>query len=131
MFLKQELNDMQDIIIVGAGGFGREVYELIERLNAQEMTWNVLGFIDDNPDALKKYDIPASIIGSISDWQPSEGEMYAMAIAAPKTKAKVMHALRARGARFATLLSDKVTIGKRTHLGEGVIIFDYTITGKC
>lgn len=35
---------MNDIYIVGASGFGREVAWLIEELE----TWNIAGFIDDN-----------------------------------------------------------------------------------
>ena len=35
------------IVIYGAGGFGREVQWLIERINQQEPTWEILGYIDD------------------------------------------------------------------------------------
>ncbi len=52
---------MKDIIIVGASGFGREILRLIEKINEVSPTWKVLGFLDDNPDALKG----VSIIGSI------------------------------------------------------------------
>jgi sugar O-acyltransferase (sialic acid O-acetyltransferase NeuD family) len=38
---------MQDIIIVGAGGFGREVLALLKNCNAIAPAWNVLGFVDD------------------------------------------------------------------------------------
>ena len=39
---------LKDLYIIGAGGFGREVAWLIERINSVEPTWNVKGFIDDN-----------------------------------------------------------------------------------
>lgn len=39
---------MKDIVIVGAGGFGREVEWLIERINKINKEWNILGFADDN-----------------------------------------------------------------------------------
>ena len=38
---------MKDLIIVGAGGFGREVVWLVERINQSQPTWKVLGFVDD------------------------------------------------------------------------------------
>ncbi|MCM1262458.1 MAG: acetyltransferase [Butyrivibrio sp.] len=39
---------MKDIIIFGAGGLGREVTWLIERINQrQEEKWRILGFLDD------------------------------------------------------------------------------------
>jgi len=38
---------MKDIAIFGAGGFGREVACLINRINEKEPTWNLIGFFDD------------------------------------------------------------------------------------
>ena len=40
---------MKDIAIFGAGGFGKEVACLINRINEEEPTWNLIGFFDDNP----------------------------------------------------------------------------------
>lgn len=41
---------MKDIAIYGAGGFGKEVACLINRINEKEPTWNLVGFFDDNPE---------------------------------------------------------------------------------
>lgn len=40
---------MKDIAIYGAGGFGKEVACLINRINEKEPTWKLLGFFDDDP----------------------------------------------------------------------------------
>lgn len=39
---------MKDIVIIGAGGFGREVAWLIEDINKVSSEWNIVGFVDDN-----------------------------------------------------------------------------------
>ena len=39
---------MVDIIIVGAGGCGREVANWIDDINKIDAAWNILGFLDDN-----------------------------------------------------------------------------------
>ncbi len=39
---------MKDIAIFGAGGFGREIACLINRINQEEPTWNLVGFFDDD-----------------------------------------------------------------------------------
>ena len=118
---------MQDIVIVGAGGFAREVLALIEKLNEESPKWNVLGFIDDNLHALDNYDLGYSILGTISEWTPIADEKYAMAIASPQLKEKVSGMLKERGATFATLIHPKASVGKRAELGEGVILFEYTV----
>lgn len=38
---------MKDIAIYGAGGCGREIACLINKINKEEPTWNLIGFFDD------------------------------------------------------------------------------------
>lgn len=38
---------MKDIVIYGAGGFGKEIACVLKRINDIEPQWNFLGFIDD------------------------------------------------------------------------------------
>ena len=87
---------MKDLIIAGAGGFGREAYELAKRINAIEPRWNIKGFINDIPDALDGEKIDAKIIGTIKDWQPSEKELFVIGISTPKGKEKVAGILKAK-----------------------------------
>jgi len=37
---------MEDIVIVGAGGFAKEVAFLIDDINKKHRKWNILGFVD-------------------------------------------------------------------------------------
>ena len=39
---------MKNLIIFGAGGFGRETAWAVERINKISPTWNLLGFMDDD-----------------------------------------------------------------------------------
>ncbi len=114
---------MKDIIIVGASGFGRQMLDLIAVINQVEPTWNILGFLDDNLHALDAFDTGYRVLGKISDWVPSENEQYVLAIAAPKTKEKIVPILKEKGARFATILAPTVKFEKRVVLGEGVVMF--------
>ena len=52
---------MTDIIIIGAAGCGREVANWIEDINKAKPIWNVLGFLDDNPDALEDFPCKSQI----------------------------------------------------------------------
>lgn len=117
---------MKDLIIVGASGFGRELLSVIESINAVEPTWNVLGFIDDNLSALDGFDIEYKVLGTIRDWKPIGDELYALAIASPKVKEKIVPQLKEKGAKFATIISATATVCERSVLGEGVVIFGDT-----
>lgn len=113
---------MKDIIIVGAGGFGREAVDLIRDINKVEETWSIKGFIDDNLHALDHVRCKYSIIGTIKDWQPKGEEYYVIGIASPKTKEIVTNMLIERGAKFATLIHPFASISEEAEIGEGSVI---------
>ena len=39
---------MKDLVIIGAGGFGREVADTVKRINDENSKYNLIGFIDDD-----------------------------------------------------------------------------------
>jgi FlaA1/EpsC-like NDP-sugar epimerase len=41
---------MKNLLIIGAGGFGREVLQYIFDINKIEKQFNILGFVDEDPE---------------------------------------------------------------------------------
>lgn len=121
---------MKNIIIVGAGGFGREAYYLIKDINKQKPTWEIKGFIDDYLLSLKDKHIATPIISTIVDYIPKEGDWFVMGIASPKGKEKVATLLEERGARFATLIHPAACVNETVEIGEGCVVFGGSI-GDC
>lgn len=113
---------MKDLIIVGASGFGREMVWYIEDINSVKPTWNLKGFIDDNPNALDGCACDYPVLGSIKDWQPSENEEFACALAFPDVKERVVESLMERGAKFATIIHPTARINRHCEIGEGTVI---------
>ena len=89
---------MTDIIILGAAGCGREVANWIEDINKVEPRWNILGFLDDNPNALEGFPSKYQIIGAIKDHEPKADVKYAMGIASPTVKKLIGPAMMEKGA---------------------------------
>lgn len=114
---------MKKIIIVGAGGFGRELLQWIKDINKKILTWEILGFIDDNLNALDDMEIDYKVIGTIKDWQPKDDEEFALAIGEPKLKRKIVEHLKAKNAKFATVIHPQAIITDFTKYGEGFIMF--------
>ncbi len=114
---------MKDIIIVGAGGCGREIVNWIEDINAIEETWNILGFLDDNLDALAGLPCKHRVIGTIQAHQPREDAYYAMGIANPAIKKSVGSAMLAKGARFASIIHPSTRIYSEYPLGLGLVTY--------
>lgn len=123
---KGKEKNMKELIIVGAGGFGRELLCWAKEINKTEARWSIKGFIDDNPDALSGYECDCSVIGSISEWQPSENEEFIIALGFPTVKKKVIDNLLQRGASIVSLIHPDAHIGDYCKIGKGCIIYPDT-----
>ncbi len=117
---------MKNIIIVGAGGFGRELLQWIKDINDVKPTWQIKGFIDDNLSALNGIECDYKIIGKISTWQPTEDEVFAIAIAEPHIKEKVVKSMLAKGAEFTSVIHPTAKISAFCRYGKGLVMYPYS-----
>lgn len=117
------MKQMTDIIIIGAAGCGREVANWIEDINKVEPTWNILGFLDDNPNALDGFPCNYQIIGTIKDHEPRENVKYAMGIASPAVKKLIGPAMIEKGAQFASIIHPSVHVYSEYELGVGLVAY--------
>ncbi len=116
---------MKDLIIIGASGFGREVAWLVERINAVSSTWNLFGFIDDNPEMSGKEVGGYPVLGSCDASDDYKDAYYVCAIGSSKVRKKVIQKLGQ--VKYATLIDPSVLISERVSLGEGTIVCAHTI----
>lgn len=114
---------MKDIVIVGAGGVGRETAWIIEQINMKIPTWNIIGFIDDNESIWKKELNGYKVLGGVDHLITLNKEIYVVvAIANYKIKKCIVEKLN-NLFRFATLIHPDVYINKTISIGNGTIIY--------
>lgn len=113
---------MKRVIIVGAGGFGREAYYLIQAINEIKAQYEIVGFLDDNPNALEGKKIDSPILGRIDEWIPKGDEVYVMGIASPKIKEVIANTLISKGATFITLIHPAALVNRDAIIGTGCVI---------
>lgn len=118
---------MKNIVIIGAGGVGREVSLIIQQINELEQTWNLLGFIDDNTDNWGKVINGYSVIGGIDSLEFLSNDTYiVIAIANYKVKKNIVNKINNKF-KFATIVHPKVWIHDYMTVGEGTIIYEGAI----
>lgn len=121
---------MQDIYIVGAGGFGREVQWLIERINTADQTWTIKGYIDDNSKGIVNDYL---VVGTIEDFltlcaNDMKRRAVVCAIGNSKVRRKVIEKLSICSCiDFPNLIDPSVLMSDRITLGQGNIICAGTI----
>lgn len=125
---------MKDIVIIGAGGFGREVQWLIERINEKQnnvtgkVNWNILGYIDDGLEVGTNVN-GYQVLGGMNYLTARNKSLdVACAIGASKTRKKVIDKIRNNSyLSFPNLIDPSVLMSERINWGEGNIVCAGTI----
>lgn len=118
---------MKDLYIIGAGGFGREVAWLVERINDVSFEWNLKGFIDDDESIWGSKEDGYPVLGGC-EYLKKMGDVYAVcAVGSAKVRKKIINKLADSQVRYATLVDPSVIMSKRIRVGEGSIICAGTI----
>lgn len=113
--------DVSRILIVGAGGFGREA------LHWARDAWPhraalVAGFLSENAAILAGHDCPLPVVSDPATFDPQPGDALVMAIGIPGVRRRVAEDLLARGAEFLTLVHPTAIVAPTATIGTGSVI---------
>jgi len=116
---------MKNIVIIGAGGVGREVASLIKQINSKKETWNIIGFVDDNEDYIGKFVNGVRVLGKIDYLNSVDKEVNVVcAIADYKTKKRIVENIKNSNVKCVNIIHPDVYIDNTISLGEGIIIYE-------
>lgn len=115
------------LVIIGAGGFGREMVAWAEQSIQSGKDWIFKGLIDDDLDALRRRPTPAPLLGTIRDYQPKSDEVFICAMGVPKNKKECSELIASRGGRFTRLIHRTAVLGHEVDCAEGVVLCPYTV----
>lgn len=118
-----------DLYIIGAGGFGREVAWLIRRVNKHKPTWNLVGFIDDDPDKIGTIEDGYPVVGGVEYLERLDKDFYVVcAVGNSRVRQKIIEKVnRIQRVQFATLIDPAAIISDRVSIGKGTIICAGTV----
>ncbi|HJV25443.1 MAG TPA: acetyltransferase [Aromatoleum sp.] len=112
------------LVIYGAGGFGREVLQVVRDINdARPRTWDPIGFAVDQAFASTSLVQGLPVVGSV-DWLAQHPEVeVVIAIGSPAARRHIVRrVVQEAGNRFATLLHPHAWLGQDVRVGEGSVI---------
>ncbi|MCA9839843.1 MAG: acetyltransferase [Trueperaceae bacterium] len=115
---------MNELIIVGAGGLGREVLQYALDTFSSNSTIRIKGFLDDNVSELSNFHdkLAYEIIGNTDSYKVQEKDRFLLAVGNPNTRKMLVEKLEQRGAEFISLVHPKAYVSPSAKLGKGVII---------
>ncbi len=112
---------MKKLYIIGAGGFGREAYAWARQHPDCGSQWELAGFLDDNPAALREFGDFAPIVPLVGH-RPMADTLYLNGLALPELKQRFLPPLVAAGAQFLSFVHPTAKVGDRVTLGRGVVL---------
>ena len=119
---------MTQLVIIGAGGMGRTVYDIAKECVGYGNDFEIKGFIDDNLCALDGFENYPPILGTISEYKPQDNEVFTFSIGG-EARRKCIENLIERGAKFINLIHTTARIGSNVKIGVGNIIAAFTSIG--
>ena len=109
------------LVIVGGGGFGREVYAWVNtspRWRSRAGINDVV-FVDDDAS---KAPMRAPIVSTLGDYLPGERDVVICAIGAPEVRRAVVEVLKSNGAQMAIFIHDRAVLGDNVVVGIGTVV---------
>jgi sugar O-acyltransferase (sialic acid O-acetyltransferase NeuD family) len=115
-------SQLTPLVIIGAGGFGREVLDLVLDINRAAPTFDFLGFLDDGEASGRLLErVGAPLLGPSSHLADLAAS-YVIGIGAPEPRRRIDALVRSWGRAAATLTHPSATIGSDVQVGAGTVI---------
>lgn len=113
---------MKRLLIVGAGGFGREMCAAAWDAVGCGETFAVAGFLDARPDALAGFAGYPPIVGSPDDYVPRPDDVFITALGSVASRRRCAERLEARGAQFVSVVARTAWVGPNVTIGAGAYV---------
>jgi sugar O-acyltransferase (sialic acid O-acetyltransferase NeuD family) len=119
---------LEQIVLVGSGGFGRETAELIRAINAAGTDgprWDLLGFLDDEPACWGSSVSGTAVLGALDRLDGLPEARVVVCTGHPgnfASRRRIVERLALEPERYATLVHPAATIPASCTLGPGTVI---------
>jgi sugar O-acyltransferase (sialic acid O-acetyltransferase NeuD family) len=119
---------MTPLVVIGAGGFGREALDVIAAINrnAPASVYELLGVVDTHPsqsnlDLLQAMGV--AWLGSEAEWLASGVKAeYIIGIGSPKVRERISETFDAAGLVAATVIHPRAIVGSLSTIGAGAVV---------
>ena len=123
---------MKNLIIIGARGYGREVFNLALQCDGYNKDYLIKGFLDDKSDALVGFENYPEIISNVENYEIQEDDVFTCALGSVKWKKHYAEIIMSLGGTFINLIHPTTIFNSNVKVGNGLIVFMYSnISNDC
>ena len=121
--------EIRELLLVGAGGLAREAAEAVRAANAVRSTWDLLGFLDDDPAKHGALIAGVRVLGAVEDVLECPNAQVLLCSGRPDNYASrrlLADRLGFDNERYATVIHPTATIGTTCKLGAGSVLLAHS-----
>jgi sugar O-acyltransferase (sialic acid O-acetyltransferase NeuD family) len=119
------------LLVIGAGGLGREVAEAVAAINALRPTWDLLGFLDDD-EALAGTRVGGlPVLGpveAVSDYPDALLVVTVGSSASLSARPRLLERLNLLDDRYPSVIHPAATLAASTVVGPGAVVLAGVVT---
>jgi sugar O-acyltransferase (sialic acid O-acetyltransferase NeuD family) len=115
----------RSLLLVGAGGFGREAAEVVRAVNARQPQWDLLGFLDDMTSLQGGEVDGIPVLGPADAVHEYPDAQLAVCAGRPDnyfSRKRLVRRMELPGARYATIVHPAAVIPAGARLGPGTVV---------
>lgn len=120
---------MQRIVIIGAGGFGREVLSYVHDTFDGDPDYGVKGFLDDAARDVSAFGLQVPVLGTTEDYAVEPDDRFVIAIGDVALRSRLADRFAAAGARFISVVHPLAHVSAAAEVGEGCIVAPFATVG--
>lgn len=113
---------MKHLVIIGAGGYGREMYGAALGSVGYGTEFDVKGYLDGNADALNGFAGYPSIIGSPETYVPESDDVFITALGSISSRRHCVKLIAERGGQFIPIVHRTAFLGPNVIVGVGSFV---------
>jgi len=113
---------MRHLIIIGAGGYGREMFGAALGAVGCGTEFDVRGFLDGRPDALDGFPGYPPVLGGPETYEPQPDDAFIAALGNLESRRRCVRLVETRGGKFISVIHRSASLGPNVVVGEGSFI---------
>ena len=117
---------MKNLVILGAGGLAREVYDLANYCYGNDPDFKIRGFLSDGPSNIESYGYPP-VLSTVNSYEIKHDDVFVSGIGNVMDRKKVVEIILKKGGQFINLIHPSVVISPSVRLGTGIAIKAFSV----
>lgn len=120
---------MKNLIIIGAGGMGRSIYNLAMECEGYKKDYIIKGFLDDDVHALDSFEGYPPVLSSVMDYNIDDDDVFTCSLGNVQLKKKFTTLIEEKKGHFISLISPLARIKTNSIIGKGCIVEPFASIG--